>query len=104
MTRSMLKAKKMSLEFRGEAGSTAVFILNRAPMKALKGMMPYEAWYRRQPDVSFLRTFGRICYVKKTKSNIGKLEDRSTRTVLLCYEEGSKAYREGGGVARRRLR
>ena len=31
MARSMMKAKKMSAEFWGEAVTTAVFILNRAP-------------------------------------------------------------------------
>ncbi|WVZ88500.1 hypothetical protein U9M48_035017 [Paspalum notatum var. saurae] len=56
MARSMLKAKKMPAEFWGEAVSTAVFILNRAPTKSLKGMTPFEAWQGRKPDVAFLRT------------------------------------------------
>jgi hypothetical protein len=93
MARSMLKSKKMPAAFWGEAVSTAVFILNRSPTKALKDKTPYEAWYGRQPDVSFLRTFGCIGHVKNTKPFIGKLEDRSTRMVLLGYEEGSKAYK-----------
>jgi hypothetical protein len=83
----------MPAAFWGEAVSTAVFILNRSPTKALKDKTPYEAWYGRQPDVSFLRTFGCIGHVKNTKPFIGKLEDRSTRMVLLGYEEGSKAYK-----------
>ena len=37
--------------------TTAVFILNRAPTKALTGKTPFEAWYGRKPSVSFLRTF-----------------------------------------------
>ena len=43
MTRSMMKAKKMQTEFWGEAVTTAVFILNRAPTKALKGKTTFEA-------------------------------------------------------------
>jgi len=35
--------------------NTAVFILNRAPTKVLKGMTPFEAWHEWKPDVSFLR-------------------------------------------------
>ncbi|CAA0840906.1 cysteine-rich RLK (RECEPTOR-like protein kinase) 8, partial [Striga hermonthica] len=93
MARSMMKAKGIPVEFWGEAVSTAVFILNRAPTKALKGMTPFEAWHGRQPDVSFLRTFGCIGHVKKTKPFMSKLEDRSTPMVFLGYEEGSKAYR-----------
>jgi len=93
MARSMLKAKKMPAAFWGEAVSTAVFILNRAPTKSLDGTTPFEAWYGRKPDVSFLRTFGCIGHVKKTKPNLSKLEDRSTPIVFLGYECGSKAYR-----------
>ncbi|CAA0812904.1 cysteine-rich RLK (RECEPTOR-like protein kinase) 8 [Striga hermonthica] len=69
------------------------YILNRVPTKALKSMTPFEAWHGGQPDVSFLRTFGCICHVKKTKPFLFKLEDRSTPMVFLGYKEGSKAYR-----------
>ena len=71
----------------------AVFILNRAPTKALKGKTPFKAWYGRKPSMSFLRTFGCIGHVRKTKLVLTKLEDRSTPMVLLGYEEGTKAYR-----------
>ena len=72
--------------------TTAVFILNRAPTKALKGVTPFEAWYGSKTSVSFLRTFGCIGHVRKTKPNLTKLEDRSTPMILLGYEEGTKAY------------
>jgi hypothetical protein len=88
----MMKAKGMSTEFWGEAVSTALFILNRAPTN-LKGMTLFEAWFERKLDVSFLMMFGCIGHVKKMKANLTKLEDRSTPMVLLGYEEGSNAYR-----------
>jgi hypothetical protein len=69
-----------------------VVIPNRASTESLKGMTPFEAWFGRKPNVSFLRTFGCIGHVMKTKPNLNKLEDRSTPMVLLGYE-GSKAYR-----------
>ena len=47
----------------------------------------------RYCSVSFLRTFGCIGHVRKTKPILNKLEDRSTLMVLLGYEEGNKAYR-----------
>ena len=93
MARSMMKAKGMPARFWGEAVTTAVFILNRAPTKALKGKTPFEAWYGRKPSVSFHWTFGCISHVKKTKSVLTKLEDRSTLMVFLGYMEGTKAYR-----------
>jgi len=70
-----------------------VFIINRAPTKALKSKTLFEAWYGRKPSVSFLWTFGCIGHVRKTKPNLTKLEDRSTPMVLLGYVEGTKAYR-----------
>jgi hypothetical protein len=57
MAQSMMKAKSIPTEFWGEAMTMAVFILNRAPMKALNGMMPFEAWFKRKPDLSFLRSW-----------------------------------------------
>jgi hypothetical protein len=93
MARSMMKAKKMPATFWGEAMTTAVFILNHAPTKALKGQTPFEAWLERKPSVAFMRTFGCVGHVKTTKPGLGKLEDRSMKAVLLGYEEGSKAYR-----------
>ena len=92
MARTMMKAKGMSVRFWGEAVTMAVFILNRAPTKALKGKMPFEAWYERKPSVSFLWTFGYIGHVKKMKPILTKLEDRSTPMVFLGYAEGTKAY------------
>ena len=73
--------------------TTAVFILNRVPTKALKDKTPFEAWHGRKLNMSFLKTFGCVGHVKNTKPHLGKLEDRSTPMVLLGYEEGTKAYR-----------
>ena len=70
-----------------------MFILNRASTKALTDKTPFEAWYGRKPSVSFLRTFGCIGHVRKTKPNLTKLEDSSTPMVFLGYAKGTKAYR-----------
>ena len=93
MARSMMKAKSMPARFWGEAVTTAVFILNHAPTKALKGKTSFEAWYEHKSSMSFLWTFGCINHVRKTKLVLTKLEDRSTPMVLLGYAEGTKAYR-----------
>ena len=73
MARSVMKAKKMPAEFWEEVVITVMFLLNRAPTKALKGKTPFEAWYGRKPSVSFLRTFGYIGHVRKTKPVLTKL-------------------------------
>jgi hypothetical protein len=56
----MMKVKKMPAEFWSEAVTTAMFILNRMPTKAVKGKTPFEVWRGRKPNVSFIRMFGCI--------------------------------------------
>jgi hypothetical protein len=93
MARSLLKSRNMPTMFWGEAVATAVFLLNRAPTKAVDGMTPYEAWHGRRPDVSFLRTFGCVAYVKATKPHLKKLDDHGTPVVFIGYERGTKVWR-----------
>jgi transposase InsO family protein len=52
--RSLLKSKNMPGAFWGEAVTTAVYLLNRAPTKVVIGKTLYEAIYRRKPNVSHL--------------------------------------------------
>jgi hypothetical protein len=93
MARSLLKSMGMPAKFWGEAVSTAVYLLNRAPTKSVKGQTPYEAWHGRKPSVQHLRTFGCTAHVKKLGPGQSKLADRSKQTVFIGYETGSKAYR-----------
>jgi hypothetical protein len=48
------------------------------------------AW--RKPDVHYLRTFGCLAYVQE-QGNLHKLDDSSSPTVFIGYEEGVKGYR-----------
>ena len=95
MARSLLKSKNMPGSFWGEAVTTTVYLLNRAPTKAVIGKTPYEAIYGRKPNVSHLRTFGCVAHVKTAEPHLSKLADRSTKMVFIGYERnsGTKAYR-----------
>ena len=42
--------------------STATYLRNRSPTKAVEGMTPFEALYGKKPDVSHLRAFRCVCY------------------------------------------
>jgi len=88
-----LKSKGMPPKFWGEAVVTAVFILNRAPMKSLKNMTPFEAWHGKKPRVEHMKTFGCVAHVKVVGPGITKLSDRSIKMVFLGYESGTKGYR-----------
>jgi hypothetical protein len=89
----MLKAKGLPNWFWGEAVQTVVYVLNRAPIKGLKGATPFEIWYGKKPSVHQLHTFGCIAYVKNTKPHLSKLEDRGHKMIFVGYEKGTKAYR-----------
>jgi hypothetical protein len=93
MARCMLKAMKVPTKFWGEAVLTAVYVLNRSPTRSLQGVTPFEAWYKRKPKVSHLRTFGCVANVKLTGPGLNKLSDRSSKMVFIGYESGTKGYR-----------
>jgi hypothetical protein len=93
MARSLLKSMGVPSRFWGEAVTTAVYLLNRAPTKSVSGATPYEAWHGRKPSVHHLRTFGCTAHVKKIGPGQTKLADRSQQMIFIGYETGSKAYR-----------
>ena len=90
--RALLKQRGMPAIYWGEAVMTVVHLLNRLPTKALDSKTPYEAWHGRKPMVSHLRVFGCLAFAKEL-NHVGKLDDRSTPGVFICYAEGNKAYR-----------
>jgi hypothetical protein len=87
MAQTLLKQREMPTVFWGEAVVTAVYILNRSPIKALNGRTSYEAWHGRKPVVSHLRVFGCLAFGKEL-DHIGKLDDRSTPVVFIGYAGG----------------
>lgn len=66
--RALLKQRKLSAAFWGEAVTTAVVLLNRALTKSLAGMTPFEAWHGRKPAVQHVCTFVCVVYVKDVRS------------------------------------
>ena len=82
MARSLLKSKNLPGTFWGEAISTAVYLLNRDPTKAVIGKTPYESIYGCKPNVSHLRTFGCVAHVKTAEPHLSKLIGRSTMMVF----------------------
>ena len=72
--RSMLADAKLPHSFWAEALSTAVYLKNRSPTKALKDMTPFEAWRNEKPRVEHLRVFGCDAYAHVPK------EDRQSWT------------------------
>ncbi|KAD6455186.1 hypothetical protein E3N88_09892 [Mikania micrantha] len=72
-----------------EGARYAVYILNRVPTKALKGLTPYESIKGRTPNLAHLKVFGCIGYVKTPSQQLRKLDDRTKKMVHLGIEPRS---------------
>ena len=79
----------LPLSFWGYALETAAFTLNRAPSKSVE-MTPYELWFGKRPNLSFLKIWGCNAYVKKLQPN--KLESKSDKCVFVGYPKETIGY------------
>ena len=93
MVRSMLADAKLPHRFWAEALSTAAYLRNRSPTKAVSGMTPFEAWTGETPNVKYLRTFGCVAYAHIPKDERHKLDPKARKCVLLGYGTETKGYR-----------
>jgi histone deacetylase 1/2 len=90
---SLLADALMPLKFWDEAFLTAIFLINHLPSPVIKNDTPYERLFGKQPDYSFLRTFGCACWPNLRPYNARKLEFRSKRCVFLGYSNLHKGFK-----------
>lgn len=91
--RAMLIESGLQQELWGEAVLTANFLRNRA-LSASKEGTPYEMFFNKKPDVSFLRPFGSTAYVHVPKEKrSGKLAARSETGRMVGYLSEGAGYR-----------
>lgn len=91
--RSMMLHAGLPNKFWAEALSTATYLKNRSPTKAVENVTPYEAWTGEKPDVSHLRVFGCDAYAHIPKDERRKLDAKSRKCILVGYGETTKGYR-----------
>ena len=91
--RSMLIDAQLPQSFWAEALSTAVYLKNRSPTRALKVATPYESWMKEKPNVEHLRVFGCDAYAHIAKDERKKLDSKSRKCIFLGYGETTKGYR-----------
>lgn len=75
-----------------EAVSTANYLINRSPSKALNGKIPFSKWTGRTPSGNHLHVFGRKTFILK-KNRRGKLTSKTNEGVFMGYSLTSKGYR-----------
>jgi hypothetical protein len=61
-------------------------------LKKDSNQSPYELWYDYKPNVSYLKVFGRKCYILK-ESRKGKFDVKGDEDIFLGYSCISKAYK-----------
>ncbi|KAK1417486.1 hypothetical protein QVD17_26615 [Tagetes erecta] len=93
LVRSMLKDKELPNFLWAEAVSTAVFIINRSPTKALVDQTPLEAWSGMKPTVSRFKIFGCIAYGMVPSQTRRKLDNKSEKNIFIGYSSQSYGYR-----------
>ncbi|GJU60053.1 zinc finger, CCHC-type containing protein [Tanacetum coccineum] len=92
MVNSMLSYSGLSEGFWGEAMLTACYLLNRVPNKRSK-TTPYELWYKKRPNLSYLRVWGCRAVVRLPDPKRKTLGEKGIDCIFVGYAEHSKAYR-----------
>nr|GFB49722.1 zinc finger, CCHC-type [Tanacetum cinerariifolium] len=92
MVNSMLSYSGLNEGFWGEAMLTTCYLLNRVPNKRNK-TTPYEFWYKKRPNLSFLRVWGCRAVVGLPNSKRKTLGEKGIDCIFVEYTEHSKAYR-----------
>ena len=59
---AVLKQASLPTTLWDKAVTTTSFLINRMPTPLLANQSPYEILFKHLPDVSFLKTFGCLCY------------------------------------------
>jgi hypothetical protein len=76
-----------------EALTTATYLLNRLPTKAVAHPTPYFALFGIHPSYDHLRVFGCACFPNLASAAPHKLAPLSTSCVFLGYSPDRKGYR-----------
>uniref|UniRef100_T1ISZ7 Integrase catalytic domain-containing protein n=1 Tax=Strigamia maritima TaxID=126957 RepID=T1ISZ7_STRMM len=77
----------------GEAVSGAAYLSGLRPARRARCRTVQQVWNGRRPDVSHLRVFGCLCYVKYGKALRGKLDARGEPAIFVGYAPDKQSCR-----------
>nr|GEW21326.1 retrovirus-related Pol polyprotein from transposon TNT 1-94 [Tanacetum cinerariifolium] len=87
----ILSKSDLSEGFWVEAMLMACYLLNRVLNKRNK-TTPYELWYKKRPDLSFLQVWGCRAVVRLSDSKRKTLGEKGIDCIFVGYVEHSNAY------------
>lgn len=91
--RSMLEEAKLDKKYWAEAVNTSVYLKNRCPTRAVKGMTPEEAWSKKRVDLRHLKVFGCRAFMHVPKQKRKKFDSKTKELLFVGYCETTKGYR-----------
>ncbi|GJY09393.1 retrovirus-related pol polyprotein from transposon TNT 1-94 [Tanacetum coccineum] len=89
MVRSMMNLITLPLSFWDYALGSATGILNMVPIKKVD-KTPYELWYGKVPNLSYLKVWGCEALVKRDTPD--KLQQRSVKCIFIGYPKETMGY------------
>lgn len=92
LTNAMLIDSGAPSNLWGKTILTACHVINRVPHKKTK-IVPYELWREHKPNLSYLRVWGCLAFVRLANPKRPKLGERVTTCAFLGYVLHSTTYR-----------
>nr|GEU49059.1 retrovirus-related Pol polyprotein from transposon TNT 1-94 [Tanacetum cinerariifolium] len=89
MVRSMMNLITLPLSFWDYTLESATCILNMVPTKKVD-KTPYELWYRKVPNLSYLKVWGCEALVKRDTPD--KLQQRFIKCIFIGYPKETMGY------------
>ena len=89
MVRSMMSNATLPKSFWGHALETAARTINMVPSKSVE-KTPYELWFGKAPNMSYLKIWGCEVFVKRPTS--GKLDPKADKCFFVGYPKETKGY------------
>ncbi|KAF7768485.1 hypothetical protein Agabi119p4_7728 [Agaricus bisporus var. burnettii] len=90
---AMLSESRLPGCFWGECISSMVHVWNMLPTASLSGTTPFQAFYKRKPDVSHLRVWGCTAYVHVQRDKRNSLQPHYEKCVFIGYPAGYKGWK-----------
>ena len=72
---------------------TAGHLQDKTTTRSLEGTTPWEKWYERKPNYSYIREIGCRVFVLIQNRHNPKVYERSLECVLIGYDKDAKSYR-----------
>jgi hypothetical protein len=89
---ALISHASVPLKYWDDAFQTAYYLINRMATPLLNNSSPFECLFNSQPNYSFLRVFGCVCWPNLRPYNSHKLQPRSLPCVFLGYSLRHKGY------------